>query len=40
MGFIITLNVNETFMDGGIHSFMLASWRSENVFHPVTFFAI
>jgi len=26
-GFIITLDVNETFLDGGIYSLMLASWK-------------
>jgi len=26
-GFIVTLNVSETFLDGRIHSLMLVSWR-------------
>jgi len=27
MGFIVTLNVNKTFLAGGIHSLALANWR-------------
>jgi len=26
-GFIVTLNVNETFLGGGIHPLVLTSWR-------------
>jgi len=40
-GVIVTLNVNETFLDGGIHSFLLVSWRKNispsNVFRNLTY---
>jgi len=40
-GFIVTLNVSETFLDGGIHSLILVSRRKNisprNVLHNLTY---